>query len=467
MDYDVSNYSTQELLEILGLPDKPKDDDIQTAVDALADKHASNTDLVQFIQEAGRLLQATFEEDSKPVFQTTVRRGNINPDMKNTVTRMVNLDSSYRELITNNNDHTDSFTCVLSEPLNNVLSITLYSVEIPMSWYNFSAAKGNTFFTLTFTNKYTMSSGTLTNMIFVGKGSIPDGNYTASELVETTVNAIKGAVLTNNEGDTWIFNENDDFEITTSFNPTNGKYTWYVNNLKTNDNYLLDIIWYDHNNTSCVNTTSINNNLGWCLGFRSEKTVFFRLHTAGTPVVERERISFETPAVPNVYGTKYIVLRLNDYRANRVNKGMIGIRTFRDKHIGQIRSPETRSDLTAWSVQTNAKGPRRLTMHQMYSANSIQTHNIPTPRVRNATIQDETDILAKIPMKRTASDWTSDPGKLYVEFSGSLQTPVREYFGPCNIGTLNLSICDDKGNLLGLNGLDWSCTLLVTSLYSY
>ena len=106
-------------------------------------------------------------------------------------------------------------------------------------------------------------------------------------------------------------------------------------------------------------------------------------------------------------------------------------------------------------------------MSQMFSANAIQTNNIPTPRIRNATIQDETDILTKIPIKRSPLEWLTDPGKLYVEFSGSLQTPVREYFGPCNIGTLSVSLCDDKGNLLDLNGLDWSCTLMVTSLYSY
>jgi len=474
MDYDITNYSTEELLEILGLPDKPKDSEVQTAVESLSEKHKGNTDLVQFIQEAGRLLQATFEEDSTPVFQTEVRRGSINPDTKNTVTRMVNLDSSYRELIDKNNAHTDSFTCVLSEPMSNVVSITLYSIEVPMSWYNFSAAKGNTSFSLTVTNGYTFQAGDSPN-VFVGNASIPDGNYTIQQLVDTTVDIMQVLVLYGGPPDGAQYTTtltSEYLNLSTTVDPITGKYTWVITQTQgatPDSNFNLQITWYDPiAATTCPNTTSINNNLGWYLGFRSEKTTFFNIYEPKKHINNlAQRLSVETPSLPNAYGTKYIVLRLNDYRSNRLNKGLIGIRTFREKYIQPLTPPETRSDLTSWSTQTNAKGPRRLTMAQMYAANAIQTNNIPTPRIRTATMQDETDILAKIPIKRSQSEWTSDPGKLYVEFSGSLQTPVREYFGPCNIGTFSISLCDDKGNLLGLNGLDWSCTLMVTQLYSY
>jgi hypothetical protein len=477
MDYDVTNYSTQELLEILGLPDKPKDSEIQTAVDGLSEKHKGNSDLVQFIQEAGRLLQSTFEEDSTPVFQTDVRRGSINPDTKNTVTRMVNLDSSYRELIDKNNAHTDSYTCILSEPLNNVVSIALYSIELPMSWYNFSDAKGNTKFSVTLTNGYTFKAAGESPNVYTGNATIPDGNYTVQQLVDKTLNTMNVMELyqvpptfdlSGNPVSTTLSAEYISLEANIDF--INGKYVWVCNFTGSfSSNFNLTITWYDPvATTNCPNTTAINNNLGWYLGFRSEKTAFFNVYD---PKKEKnnllQRLLVETPSLPNVYGTKYIVLRLNDFRANRLNKALIGIRTFRDKYIPPLTPPETLSQLTNWSTQTNAKGPRRLTMHQMYAANAIQTNNIPTPRIRTATMQDETDILAKIPIKRNAAEWLADPGKLYVEFSGSLQTPVREYFGPCNIGTLSVSLCDDKGSLLDLNGLDWSCTLLVTSLYSY
>lgn len=473
MDYDVANYTTEELLEILGLADKPKDSEIQTAVDAMVDKHKSNPDLVQFIQEAGRLLQASFEEDSTPVFQTDVRRGSINPDMKNTVTRMVNLDSSYRELIDADNAHTDSYTCVLSEPMNNVVSIALYSIEVPMSWYNFSAAKGNTSVTVSYSNTYNIDTQTFTSTSYTGLATIEDGNYTVGELVDKTLLAINTAklhLIGGGPADTTTLDATA-YMVTATADHISGKYTWKIGGtFQLNDAFVVQLTWYDPTVASCPSVTSINNNLGWCLGFRSEKTTLFQAYdpnTASGVPVTASRTSVKVPSLPNVYGTKYIVLRLNDFRANRLNKGLIGIRTFRDKYIPPLTPPETNARLTAWSAQTNAKGPRRLTMAQMFAANAIQTNNIPTPRVRNATMQDETDILAKIPIKRTMAEWLADPGKLYVEFSGSLQTPVREYFGPCNIGTLSLSLCDDKGNLLELNGHDWSCTLLVTHLYAY
>jgi hypothetical protein len=59
------------------------------------------------------------------------------------------------------------------------------------------------------------------------------------------------------------------------------------------------------------------------------------------------------------------------------------------------------------------------------------------------------------------------PGELYSEISGSLQVFRRQYFGPVNIDRLRLSLLDDKGRVLNLNGCDWSITLLAEMLYQY
>jgi len=44
---------------------------------------------------------------------------------------------------------------------------------------------------------------------------------------------------------------------------------------------------------------------------------------------------------------------------------------------------------------------------------------------------------------------------------------VREYFGPVTLSMLEFSLHDDKGNILGLNHADWSCSLLVKCVYQY
>ena len=41
-----------------------------------------------------------------------------------------------------------------------------------------------------------------------------------------------------------------------------------------------------------------------------------------------------------------------------------------------------------------------------------------------------------------------DTGQPFVEFGGSLQSNVRNYFGPVNINRLRIRLMDDKGNIV-------------------
>ena len=80
---------------------------------------------------------------SKPV---PYAQGEINPTLRNVTTKIVSIDSRYR----NNNvpalksiDYTSSgiwdasqFSANLSENLNKVMLLRLYSVQIPYTWYN-------------------------------------------------------------------------------------------------------------------------------------------------------------------------------------------------------------------------------------------------------------------------------------------------------------------------------------------
>ena len=48
-----------------------------------------------------------------------------------------------------------------------------------------------------------------------------------------------------------------------------------------------------------------------------------------------------------------------------------------------------------------------------------------------------------------------------------LETNIRIYFGPVNIERMKIKLLDDKGNVLNLNGADWSFTIVSTHLYQY
>ncbi len=60
-----------------------------------------------------------------------------------------------------------NFTFNISNTISKVISITLYSYQIPTTWYSFSLENGNTFF---------IYNGIIIN--------IPDGNYTKQTIVD-------------------------------------------------------------------------------------------------------------------------------------------------------------------------------------------------------------------------------------------------------------------------------------------
>ena len=68
------------------------------------------------------------------------RRGWINPLIKETVKRVIYLDSQFRDL--NSYSLSTDYTFNLSEPLADVLSIKLHSINIPYSWYTISTSFG-------------------------------------------------------------------------------------------------------------------------------------------------------------------------------------------------------------------------------------------------------------------------------------------------------------------------------------
>ena len=105
--------------------------------------------------------------------------------------------------------------------------------------------------------------------------------------------------------------------------------------------------------------------------------------------------------------------------------------------------------------------PRTLTQSQLYTINQIIKNNDQNSnyRVRAPTT---TDVFAIIPVKGGLK-----LGDLYVELSGSLQDLKRTYFGPVDIERLRIRLLDDKGNLLNLNGSDWSIILISENLYQY
>lgn len=439
MDFDITHYSTEDMIDILELKVVDRTN-IMESTEHEIEKHSKDKDLVTFFKEIQTHLLSTLPEEPTATFSTDIKKGVINPDIKNTITRFVNIDSSCRVNLFPNNYSSDSFDFDLSEPLLNVVSMSLYSVEIPQSWYSNTKKKGNTSFIL-FQTVITEVTRTVI--------TIPDGNYTTLSLPNMVVTTINQNPETSNLNASYSFNAYTGV-CTFSFEPTGVEP-------------ILQFIWFDTTfSEPAMEETCINSSLGWMLGFRSPIT-FCRNNT------------LIPESLLDASGTKYVIMALNDYKTNRINRSLVTINTvpnlqltqpsYYNESIPQFRVSPTK-------VNVISTDPKQLTIKQLYTINSISNQTTLNQRFLS---YDSSETFAKLSLKKT--DWSkfdkdivtidNGPSKLIVENGGPLQLQTREYFGPVDIVSMTVGLYDDKGKLLGLNGLDWSFTLVVKCIYQY
>jgi hypothetical protein len=230
---------------------------------------------------------------------------------------------------------------------------------------------------------------------------------------------------------------------------------------------------------TAIAASKVNSNLGWLMGFRgtnlpaAEKVAPNQLLYTVPP-----SSSITSEALADTYGPKYLILVLDDYNQNHLNKGLVNIATTDTKLSlpsyftpGQnIALPPSYFVPGAIPVVCDNSGnptyvqsnPRKLTQAQIYTINTIQQDRNNTT-IDRYTGPTTTDVLALIPLKT----YSLSPGQPYVEFGSALQTNERIYFGPVNIERMKIQLIDDKGNILNMHGNDWSMTIISTHLYEY
>jgi hypothetical protein len=415
-----------------------------------ASKPADRANKIQVLQGNQHMPTKREKLGVNETYQVPVTQGTLNPNLKNTVTRLVNLDSQYRQIITPNSENPlgpaspTNYTVDLTENLTNVLSIKLNSIQIPYAWYALDYTSGTNvlFYKLTTAATYTP---------FV----VEPGNYTPTQL-----QAYMASVAP--------FSGGTPLQI--AYNANSGKMT--ITNASGND---YDILFFDPNYSipvtpalmtpeinDAIAASKLNSNLGWLMGYRGTNQV---------PPVPNQLLyrvqpgaSIVTEAVADTYGPKYLILVLDDYNQNHLNKGLVTTATN-----------DTRLSLPSYfnpglAVNCDASNnpfyvqsaPRQLTQAQLYTINAINQNrnNTTTDRYTGPTT---TDVLALIPVKT----YSLLPGQPYIEFGSALQTNERIYFGPVNIERMKIQLMDDKGNILNMHGNDWSFTIISTHLYEY
>jgi len=469
-DTDINNYSDMELFQLLDI-DKltPTIDEIIQGTQNYIDKYKTQPELVKFYTDIRNRFQHEGKENEK-----NPSKGIIDSDyLKNTISRIVNIDSTFRVYTPNiySND-ADNYLFTLNEPITNVISLMLYSVEIPQSWYTFAESKGNTVFQPILIAEN--ADGTSVQKYDYPVVQINDGNYTSKALLQSITLLLRQTGIFVNQPTT-ISLEQDAYTgrckimIAQTFTMNNIKLPDGITNLDMNKYTRCKIGFLFH---SLTLKTKINYNLGWLLGFRFPYVI---ISTIFYPTQAINVIEYSYSIIDTI-GTKYIILKLDDFKTNRLNKSVVNINTKTEQTIAlpsyyNRTLPQIQTSPNTINVTSNAG----LTAKQIFTINSISNSYNTDINSIQLTFPNISDIFAKLPIKR-ATDWgvmdangvytaqDNGPGKLVIEFSGPLQLATRDYFGPVDITTFSVALYDDKGMPLGLNGMDWSFTLIAKSL---
>ena len=428
-------------------------------------------------------------------FTVPVAQDSLNPNLTNITSRIIILDSQFRQAAGGVEAAATDYTLDLSEPLTDVLSLRLYSIQIPYTWYTIDEQFGNTCMWVTHNR--------VDFQIF-----IEPGNYTKEEFQVTINDAFLKAGFTNPiEGEGGVVQP-------VSINKNNGKTTInlngyidpngeIINGLLTNEATDVNspfLTFFDfrrqlkcESSTACYTTeTTFASCLGWLMGYR-------------LPIISVLANGNTSIAPIDLYGPKYFILILDDFNQNHINNGLISITELPtkldlpkyftpDMPVNCTRVSNNNTNLTdpfnitpeesiALGINPENIGnlimekvnfaygdiptvvptaPRILTQAQIYTINEIIKGREKTVNYRGRA-PNNSDTFAIIPLKREGYV----TGEVYVEFSGGLQDNKRIYFGPVDIDRMHIRLLDDKGNNVNLHGLDWCFTLISENLYQY
>jgi hypothetical protein len=227
--------------------------------------------------------------------------------------------------------------------------------------------------------------------------------------------------------------------------------------------------------------TTKNNNLGYLLGFRKPFYTGKRSYTGEAPV--------------DLNAIKYLYIVLDDFNTNFTNKVFLQSFDVDDDIIPTLPSYYNK-DLYATEVSGNSvfvkdtnlqedcpKFPveqqrpdacvekildaPKLTQAQKYSVEQILTNrlnNKETPQV--SLNQTSSNTICRI-TNNALDKLTSLSNETSILTETNVKNIPRNYFGPVRIKRFEVSLVNDKGNIIDMNLGDWSFSLEVTQLYQF
>lgn len=408
---------------------------------------------------------------SQEIYINQVPKDVLNPIKRTEIKSIVNIDTFLRSdyLNTNPSDYVQEF----AEPINNVLSMALSSIEMPNIWYIFSQERSSNYFNILFKNfNYAGTNYDVSYDVI-----IPDGNYTSEEITVTLNNLFKYYAQTNEDPN--LLNEymnpiyylrfavdnitgKSTFRmITSGFDYTNGDeeqvfgtspYEEYKFDASTeNPIYSPDMIieFTFLNNTQqslyidllnrkfdpSVNEIVYNvNNINSTLNETYVRSVKQKAYN--TSSITPERIMFDTAGWMFGFRKPKYTITIND--------------TFFD--------PYTSSSVVIYKGFLNSEGiyGGLINTYIFLSIDDFNNNYKRTVISNNEDFLVSNNILAKIPVGTGSNTLLVQEDKI---------NKLRQYFGPVNIKKLRIKLIDRFGNIVNLNNNNYTFTLEMTQLY--
>jgi hypothetical protein len=338
-------------------------------------------------------------------------KGALNPVEKKTVTKIINVDSLFRE----NYESTSAsnFIWNLAEPVKNVVAMKVVALELPTVWYSISSKlKNNKMIVHLYNVKDDTATTNATYHDETHVITVPDGNYMAPVFVTTMNNYLQNLPDTVNGKFNGLKFLYFDIDAITTRTTIRARYSTETGNspYKIGDPYFSPDFYFEVD-FNTIDETENNENafkktLGWFLGFRKSAYVvdYTNVYTdnitdSNGGVTYKYYLQSESS-----YGStiqNYIYIDLNDFNRNE----------------------------------------------------STDTFTAPT---ENGYIGN--NVIARISISTlfnsTLFDNASD--RVYKQ---------RDYFGPVRISKMQIKLLNKFGDLIDLNYNDFSMALELTILY--
>ena len=206
--------------------------------------------------------------------------------------------------------------------------------------------------------------------------------------------------------------------------------------------------------------TRINNNLGWILGFRTidNSNVCLEYTINAGETLQAESLCF----IPQ---TKYFILVMDDMNKNQSNKGLVQISNHDKDFIKPTQYfKETDNSLNCLTDANCASyvddTGRTMTKNQIYSALQINNYRSDLTK-KNANLNTNLidNVFGIVPFENKSLVWGQSM------FMSDKNRYKRKYAGPVSIEKLKIRLLNDRGNLVNLNGAEWSFSMISTHLY--